>query len=405
MMLTKTRAVAGVMAAMLIVGCGGGRDTTAARSAVPTSGPSGAVSPVPSTATLQGDVLTFRGNAGRTGEMPGPGPTGSPAAAWTFHAAAPFHSSPMVQDGVVFAVSGDGIVHAIALATGDERWQTDLGASAGGSPLLVDDLVVVGDDLGIVHAIATTDGSERWTAATDGSINGAPVTDGERIAVATGTGTAYAMDPTSGRILWQVRLPGAVSTSPTLADGTLYVGAAANVVAIDVADGTLRWSSRVASSGRTGTPAVADGTVYAAAGLDSADEAEHGVVAIDVESGAIRWRYESPTKAQIYTPAVAHGRAVVIGHDNLVVALDTKSGSVAWSVTAPAEIEALPVFVGDTVYVVGNGGPAQALDVANGRVEWSVETQGTPFAPVVVDGYLIVATDLGLLYAIGGPER
>ncbi len=405
MMLSKTRAVAGVMAAMLIVGCGGGRDTTAARSAVPTSGLSGAVSPVPSTATFQGDVLTYRGNAGRTGEMPGPGPAGSPAVAWTFHAAAPFHSSPVVQDGVVFAVSGDGIAHAVALATGTERWQVDLGAPVGGSPLLVGDLIVVGDDLGIVHAIAIADGAERWTAATDGSINGAAVTDGERIAVATGTGTAYALDPTSGRILWQVSLPGAVSTSPTLAGGTLYVGAATSLVAVDLAKGTVRWSTRIATSGRAGSPAVAGDTVYAAAGLDAADEADHGVVAIDIASGAIRWRYASPTKAQIYTPAIIHGGAVVIGHDRLVVAIDAKTGAVAWSVTAPHEIEALPAFVGDAVYVVGNGGPAQALDVASGRVEWSVETQGIPYAPIVVDGYLIVATDLGLLYAIGGPER
>jgi outer membrane protein assembly factor BamB len=85
------------------------------------------------------------------------------------------------------------------------------------------------------------------------------------------------------------------------------------------------------------------------------------------------------------------------------VALDAATGAAQWAVESPTDIEALPVFNGGTVYVVGNDGPAEAVDAATGAVTWSTPIRGVPFAPAVVDGYLIVGTDLGILYAIGGP--
>ncbi len=62
----------------------------------------------------------------------------------------------------------------------------------------------------------------------------------------------------------------------------------------------------------------------------------------------------------------------------------------------------LPSIVGDTVYVIANDGPAAAVDVATGDIRWSVPIQGVPFAPAIAGGYLLVGTNVGHLYAIGG---
>jgi outer membrane protein assembly factor BamB len=151
-----------------------------------------------------------------------------------------------------------------------------------------------------------------------------------------------------------------------------------------------------------GTPTVAGGVVFAATGLDADDAAAHAVGTVDAGTGKLGWRYASPTNAQIYTPAVAGGRAYVVGHDRLLVALDVTSGNAAWSVERPSEIEALPAIVGNVVYVVGNDGPVEAIEATTGASLWSVPIKGIPYAPTVVDGYLIVGTDVGTLYAIGG---
>ena len=76
--------------------------------------------------SLRGPGGDLRGDASRRGLMPGPGPTDSAAVAWEFSAGGPFGSSPVVDAGVVYALSGDGVVHALDLQSGAERWAATL---------------------------------------------------------------------------------------------------------------------------------------------------------------------------------------------------------------------------------------------------------------------------------------
>ncbi len=108
------------------------------------------------------EVSTYRGNAARTGEMPGPGPVGAPKIAWQLQAAGPFKSSTAVANGVIYAVSGEGVVHAVVLASGVELWKANLGARASASPLVIDGQVIVGDEAGVVHSLTIVDGKPVW---------------------------------------------------------------------------------------------------------------------------------------------------------------------------------------------------------------------------------------------------
>jgi outer membrane protein assembly factor BamB len=354
---------------------------------------------------LAGEVPTYRGDAARTGRMPGPGPSGAPRVAWKFQAGGSFESSPVVRAGAVYALSGDGVLHAIDLRTGKERWRERLGARAHASPLIVGDTVIVADDHGSVRALAQADGSLRWTVATDGQVSGSPAAGEDEVVIAaTETGTALGIDGRSGRILWHAQAGGPVQRSIAISAGIAYVGISGEMIAITVDTGLIRWRSRVGTSGSVGTPAVSDGVVYAGIGIDGPDAADHGVVALDAETGRHRWRYASPTLAQVYTPAIAGGRAYVVGHDRLVVCVDALSGAVEWSVARPTEVEALPVVSDSVVYAIGNDGPAAALDAETGAVRWTVPIRGVPFAPVVVDGYLILGTDVGSRNGFAGPS-
>src|SRR6266581_6683451 len=89
-------------------------------------GPSGSARP---TASFHGSVPTYRGDPARTGVMPGPGPSGRPAIAWQFQTPGE-PKQPAIVDGVVYAVSG-GVVHALELGSGHERWKADLGVQGG----------------------------------------------------------------------------------------------------------------------------------------------------------------------------------------------------------------------------------------------------------------------------------
>ena len=334
--------------------------------------------------------------------MPGPGPSGSPRIAWQFQAGGPFGSSPAVVDGVVYAGSGDGVVHALELGSGQERWKAELGAEASASLLVVGNLVVAADSAGTIHALSRADGTSVWTVQTDGPITGSPAVVGDRIVAATRRGTIFTLEVATGRIAWQTAAVGEISRSVAVAGDTIYLPVEGEIVAVSASDGSILWRVTLATDGAVGTPTVASGVVFAALGLDGADVAAHAVGTVDAFTGKPGWRYVSPTQAQVYTPAVAGDRAYVVGHDRLLVILDATTGAVVWSIERPSEIEALPALVGNVVYIVGNGGPVEAIDATTGTPLWSVPIKGIPYAPTIVDGYLVVGTGIGTLYAIAG---
>jgi outer membrane protein assembly factor BamB len=385
------RPLVGVLVAgTLLTSCGG---SAAAPSVVPTS-------------PASGDVTTYRGDAGRTGAMQGPGPTGSPGVAWQFQAGAPVGSSPAVVGDRAYLLSNDGVVHALNLATGTATWEVSLGATTGSaSPLVVAGLVVVGDSSGAVHALDAASGAKRWSTQTDGAIDGAAAGVGDLVLTATEAGTAYALDARTGAVAWKTTLPAGVTRSVTASAGTVFVGAKGMLVALRLSDGSILWQAPVATTGDCGTPTVADGLVFDSTGLDGTDPAAKGVVALDAATGAVRWRYASPTQRQAYTPGVRDGRAFVVAEDGTVVALDAATGAVVWTTKTGAVNEALPALAGGLVYVPTNGHTLVTLDAATGAMGWQAPIMGVPYAPVVAHGLVLVGTSVGVLYAIGGNAK
>ena len=379
-----------LVAGTILTSCGGPASTP---SAVPTS-------------PASGDVTTYRGDAGRTGVMEGPGPTGSPGVAWQFQAGAPIGSSPAVVGERAFLLSNDGVVHALDLATGTVIWAANLGATTGSaSPLVVAGLVVIGDSSGVVHALDTESGAKRWSRQVDGPIDGAAAAVGNLVLTATEAGSVYALDARTGAVTWQTTLAAGVTRSVTASADTVFVGAEGTLYALRLSDGSILWKSPVATSGSCGTPTVADGLVFDSTGLDGSDPAAKGVVALDASTGAVRWRYASPTQRQAYTPGVGDGRAFVVAEDGTVVALDAATGAVAWTTKTGAENEALPALSDGLVYVPTNGHTLVTLDQATGALGWQAPIVGVPYAPVVAHGLVLVGTSVGVLYAIGGSTK
>ncbi len=368
--------------------------------------PGPTTSPVPPTPALvpAAEVSTYRGDAARTGVMPGPGPQGQPELAWQYQADGPIRSSPAVVAGTVFVASVDGTVHALALATGERRWIASVGAELGGAtPLVVEGLVIVGDRGGAMHAFDQGTGEEHWKTPVDGPVGGAAAWAGGLVVIATES-TAYGLDPAAGRIAWQADLPGAVTRSIAATNDFVFCPLSGGlVVALRTRDGTMAWQARVAPDGDGGTPAVAEGLVFASAGLDNPDPSTRAVVALNASDGSQRWRHTSSSGEVLYAPAVVDGRAFVVAEDGSVAALDAATGEERWS-SAVAGIDALPAVWGSTVYVATMGGSLEALDTSSGARTWQVAIQGVPYAPVVIGGFVLVGTNVGVLFAFADPS-
>ena len=112
--------------------------------------------PQPSTDVWPG----FRGDASRAG-LGVTGPVGNPVVRWTFPATGSVSSNIAVAGDLVLAPSDDGLLHALGIEDGRERWSF-AGAEPMQGPLAIGDRAWVADGAGVVHAMTLPDGKSLW---------------------------------------------------------------------------------------------------------------------------------------------------------------------------------------------------------------------------------------------------
>lgn len=406
-----------------------------------------------------GPAATFLGNAARTGEMPGPLPSGEPGLLWRLDAGIGSLSpsaSPLVADGTVYlggwVAPSDSPARppgfaAIDLATGAMLWHVPLaGLGEPGSPAVAGGVVYVGTTAisdatlrpgtppaeagqvndGFLVALDTRTGDERWRYLSGRSGYLSPVVADGMVYIGSADGTLHAVDAMTGEGRWTFAVPSAgevlSGSSPTVAGGLVVIGSNLGVLhAVDAATGAERWQATVGGSSPT-TAAVADGALYVLTDGKAGSARPGGTFVgafheatttfslrvLDLATGTERWTADiGPTLAGFQAaPAVVAGTVLVGGvgpYGREVVALDAADGAERWRFAAEDAINASPV-VADGVAVVGSfDGNVYAVDLATGTLVWRVETGGgITTTAYIADGAVVVGSGDGNLYAIGG---
>ncbi len=232
----------------------------------------------------------------------------------------------------------------------------------------------------------------KWAVAFPNVLNAQsqPTLGGGAIFVGSADGTVYALDRETGCARWTFTAPASIRTgiviSPWRAGNAraaprLYFGdGVGNAYALDASTGRQLWSremDRHPSTALTGTPTLADGTLYvpvssfeevtAAAAGYACCTFRGSLVALDARSGAEKWR------TWMVDPPVVHGKTakgadrfgpsgVAIWSSPLV---DTKRGLVV--VTTGDSYSEPTAPLSDAVV---------AMDVRTGRVVWANQTLG-----------------------------
>lgn len=227
--------------------------------------------------------------------------------------------------------------------------------------------------------------------------------------------------PRTGTVAWTgIGDAPTVLCSPSVADGTVYVGSAADAIhAFDTATGELQWRYDTTDYVET-APAVVGDTVYTA---DS-----EGVVYAVSTDGAERWTHE--TNHNFHSRAVAvHGDTLVVGtagtmpavvsgdtdetKAGIVRGLDLATGEEQWSFSGPQDWFTGPAVGGDRVFVGNHDGTLLALDPATGDETWRWTPSGGEGGflapPTYFDGTVYVGVHgLGQVMALDaerGEER
>jgi outer membrane protein assembly factor BamB len=219
-----------------------------------------------------------------------PQTAGSLGLVWSTKLDSKIWASPLVYNGIVIAVSFDGIVYELDAQTGAIIWKTTLPIS-------------------------------YPTGATSAQVRGTPTIDGNLLFVGNSYKGAevagnyppypsdvFALNLTTGSVLWTQRLPGNLRGQPLAIGGRLYIGTAGGdpptclqggMQALDESTGQVLWSwvvSPVANNGGSSWSAVTYDGVHIVFGTGNtctqAEPAAQAVVALNPADGSVAWVFQ-----------------------------------------------------------------------------------------------------------------
>jgi hypothetical protein len=135
-------------------------------------------------------------------------------------------SSPAVANGVAYIGARDGVVYAIDVATGKEKWRFDHKISwINASPAVSDGVVyTASSDAHFVNAIDAATGVEKWRYATDLPVWSSAVVSGGVIYAADFQGRLHAIDRNDGKGKWIFRTGSMILSTPAVQGQLVIVG-------------------------------------------------------------------------------------------------------------------------------------------------------------------------------------
>jgi outer membrane protein assembly factor BamB len=235
-------------------------------------------------------------------------------------------SSPVVADGVVYAATTDGSVHALDLGTGAELWRFPRRGAVG--PITADLTfhdgvlyVATSDATGTVILLDVATGEEICRRETDAAIDVNPIVSDEVVYVAN-TGSQVYMFPAgvcngivAGRPPSLLR-ERPVIAAPAIRDNVMYIGEGTFLYAIDLDTNSGIWDEVVQAGEQVRSVTVAGDVVYA--GSDDGN-----LYAVDAGTGETLWTWQTDGPVRAATAVIDHvvyavsldGSVYAIGED------------------------------------------------------------------------------------------
>ncbi len=117
------------------------------------------------------------------------------------------YASPVIVDGMIFAIDGSGLIKAIDIDSRKTRWQYQTRGGAGNcnniaTPAIIDDFLHVGTTAGYHYVLNRKSGELIKELDCREAIFSSPVASKERVYVATLGAQVYALQP-NGEVVWK----------------------------------------------------------------------------------------------------------------------------------------------------------------------------------------------------------
>ncbi len=166
------------------------------------------------------------------------------------------------------------------------------------------------------------------------------------------------------------------------------------VYCMKAADGTIKWRAEMKYNPWGGPSISGDVVMVACSGIrfdaDKVKGAQGEVVALNLADGTVKWRKEMG--AGVLSPVTIVGElAIFTTTDGKVQSLDLKSGDPKWSYTAKAPFFAGVAVAGDVVYAADLNGTVHSVGLADGKGKWKLDIGKAAKAPGNIYGSPVLA--------------
>ena len=192
-------------------------------------------------------------------------------------------------------------------------------------------------------------------------------------------GVSAGAPPATLKLLWTFDAGDVIDSSAAIVDGVVYVGSGdGNLLALDLASGTLRWKYATGNLIGESSPAVAEDAVY----IGDLGGILH---AVSVREGTRLWTFT--TGSEIKSSPVVVGDVVLIGsYDGHLYALDARTGQLRWKVMTRGQVHATPAVQNGLTFVAGCDSIFRAIRITDGKEIYAIESGAYTGASPVLDG-------------------
>ncbi|MEE4204028.1 MAG: outer membrane protein assembly factor BamB [Halieaceae bacterium] len=247
-----------------------------------------------------------------------------------------YHINPLLEDGIVYVASSDGVVMAVDADSGKRLWETELALALSGGMGKYEDSLFAGGEDGLVLRLRSEDGTEVWRVEVTGEVLAAPQSNGEVVVAQTYDGRLFAFDYETGERLWSYISDVPVLTlrgtsTPRIIGRNAVAGFAdGKLVAIDLRSGNVSWEARIAiPQGRSEIERIVDiDGNFAIQGSELFVASYQGrLVALETSAGRKLWQRNVSSVSGV---SLGFGNVYVADEDGTVSAFLRNGQGVRW---------------------------------------------------------------------------
>jgi outer membrane protein assembly factor BamB len=308
-------------------------------------------------------------------------------------------NSPAIAGDTAYVADAKGVLHALAMADGKERWTYKSEDGFATTPLVLNGKIYLGDLAGLMHCVSARTGQKLWAfdsqTGIHSSANASP--DGKLIVFGNDGAAVFAIDAETGKKAWEGRGGDRINACPAVGQGAAYfTGCDARLLALNLKDGTEKFAHELGGLA-PGSPAVLDDRIIAATG-------EGTVVAVAPDGKSQLWKYDQVDEQQAMfysSPAVADGIVVIGCRDRAVHAIHADTGKPAWKFKTRGEVDAPATISDGRAYVGSKDKNFYVLDLKTGKKLWEFKAgRAISAGAAIANGAIVLGDEAGNVYCL-----